>query len=1199
MATDWTSSQLAAIETKDKTLLLSAAAGAGKTSTLTERIIRAITEKYADIGSMLIVTFTRASAADLKTKIYDALTKALAEAVSDEKLYTHLTEQLIKLGSAKISTIDAFYLSAVKDNFSKLGISSAFRIADNTETELLAKAVMSEVIEDFYDTVDDFPALCECFEKIRDKEDVMEGVLLSLYQECLYAPDGIDFVRICAEDCDRYASLDFLSSSFGKVLKNYLTLTINGFLVNYDNALKAIENEKKVMEAYYATLNNDRVFCVNAKLYLESDECTYAGLVDMFNKYEQQEFDGSVRGKDISENSLFCKDLRSKFKKAVDDVRNSYLCYSPTDMTRFFESTSKNLFLMHRALCAFSQRYSDEKKKRNILELSDVRRYAYDLFVDKDKNATETAKAYASQFTDIYIDEYQDVDPVQDLIFQKISTPTNRFMVGDIKQSIYSFRGAEPSLFAGYRSDFVKHGTPEAENALSETIFMSENFRCNKAVIDFTNLVCGRLFFSCKDSIGYTKEDDLIFPENKVASPDEPKVKVTVFAQAPKKKGTVSGQKKVSSKFAEAEYIATEIERLRKDDPSLKLSEIVVLYRSSTAIPLIEERLTAHGIKTSNSESTNYFQSPDVLMVLSILNAIDNPQRDIYLMGALKSPIFEFSVEDIIGINCYGEKHYSLYDKLCIAAEDDTELGRRCKDFNDTLCHMRDMSASLPIDKFLKYLFATDAFIASGLVCDKNASGEGGNLRQLYEYARTFETGSFKGLYSFIEFINSIMESGKTVSLGSKPADDDCVSIMSIHKAKGLERKVCFICNASGDLIKSPNNHPFCFDQSVGIAMHLSDSTGFAVYESPLFNLLVLNAELKQAEEEMRVLYVALTRAKQYLYITAADGKALCDTIKKKADLLSRLDDKYFILTAGSYIEWILSATCSSYDDSFEVSFFDSDNYPEYSVPLNVEQAEQTDIDQALYEKLREKFAFEYPYELLRRVPAKLSVSRLSPTALDDKDDAKDAIPQKKSPPVPAFFLPKVSAATAAERGTATHLFLQFCDFDFAAKHGAEETINMLVEKGFLPSNAGELIYKDEVQAMLSSDLMQKILSAKKIIREQRFNMLIPIRELTTDQKLISQVGDRTTAVQGVIDLIIIENDGSIGLYDYKTDRIKKEQEATSQLNKSHALQLSYYARAVEYLFGKKPDRVAVYSTVLAKLVDIDICALALPHDIL
>jgi ATP-dependent helicase/nuclease subunit A len=516
------------------------------------------------------------------------------------------------------------------------------------------------------------------------------------------------------------------------------------------------------------------------------------------------------------------------------------------------------------------------------------------------------------------------------------------------------------------------------------------------------------------------------------------------------------------------------------------------------------------------------------------------------------------------------------------------------------------MSASLPIDKFLKHLFATDAFVASGLVCDKNASGEGGNLKQLYEYARTFESGSFKGLYNFIEFINNIIENGKTLELGASNPDTDCVSLMTIHKSKGLEFPVCFICNAASSMhSQGDKRSAFCFEYGEGIAMDLSDSTGFAKYPSPLVNILRLRKTIKQTEEEMRILYVAMTRARENLYITAHHSRTTMQTAVEKAKTLSMLDDRYFILSADSYLDWVLSSAYSSSEDCFDIKYYTPSDLPSFEdIVIPEETIQNEEIDTELYSALKQKFAFVYPYKMLKRLPAKLSVSRLSPDVLDEADTSADLFAEKKPTQIPDFFLGKQSRATAAQRGTATHLFLQFCNFEYAIEHGIDNALDMLIEKGFLPRDIAELIYKEDLEKLLSSELIQKLIDAKRVYREQRFNMFLPAKLLTKDQALIEIIDDRHTAVQGVIDLITVDRDGKISLYDYKTDRLTREELsddslAAKRMNDTHALQLSYYAHAVKFLFGKAPDRVAVYSTCAAKLYDIELVDLSIPPDIL
>ncbi|MBQ9112277.1 MAG: UvrD-helicase domain-containing protein [Clostridia bacterium] len=1207
----WTPAQLSAINTKNKTLLLSAAAGSGKTTTLTERIIRSLIEQKADISDMLIVTFTRASANDLRAKIFKELSRALANDPTDR----HLTSQLVKLGGARISTIDAFYLSAVRQNFATLGLSSSFRIADSSETALLAKSVMSDVVNKFYDTDADFPALCECFEKIRDAEDIMEGVLLGLYSDCLYTPEGVEYLRICADDMLKDSGRDLFDTVYGRVLKDFSVGMLSDYLEHYEKALGYMTDDEYMMRSYYDRFDADRLFMIRALNALtgKNGDGSYAQICSIFASHAFAKL-GTIKAKNATERTLFCKNLRNSFKDSFKSLRTEFYEYSPDSFSKFFEYTAKNLRLLYNVLTEFEERYMEEKRRRNILELADVKRYALRLFCGDDGNPTDIAKIYAEQFSDIYIDEYQDVDPVQDLIFRCIATPRNRFMVGDIKQSIYSFRGAEPKLFAEYRAKFPNHGTQESEDADCETIFMSENFRCAKPVINFTNLVCSDIFAACGDSIGYTHDDDLVFrkklPEG---APPSEKVTVAYFAKAPvtdTENTCDEDEIAIKASEAEAKYIAYEIKRLlesgkNQDGEPYKPGDIAVLFRNKSSATHIADALTRLNIKSTATDSTAYFENPDVLMVLCILNAVDNPQRDIHLAGALRSPIYGFTLDDILRINSFGCDADSLYDKLCLAAVTDSDIGRKCKKFNDTLCGLRSMSVSLPIDKFLKKLFASDAFVASGLVCEKSTTGEGGNLQRLYEYARTFEAGSFKGLYNFIEFINTIIENGASLEVTGQDISPDCVTLTTIHKSKGLEFPVCFVCNAASRFKTGDKDSSLSFEYDIGVAIDLADETGFARYASPLKKILDLYTKLRYTEEEMRVLYVAMTRAKEKLYITGNYPQRLITNVMPAAEFDAQFNSRYNIISASSYMDWVLPATCAAEDDSdFEVLGFTPESVPDLTADTTEAEEEKASINRELYDRLREKFAYEYPYKELKKVPSKLSVSRLSPDALDEDDGCVELFETDKKTVIPDFFLPVPSRSSAAERGTATHLFLQFCDFGYAKKHGIGATLDMLVAKRFIPEDMAKLLYMEDLEKLLDSELTESILSAKRVIREQRFNMLLPTSEFTQDKDLKANVRDMKTAVQGVIDLILIDGNGRICLYDYKTDRLTRveladDSLAAERMNRTHGLQLSYYARAVQYLFGKAPDRVAVYSTCSAKLYDITPTELSIPHDIL
>ncbi len=1212
METKWTAAQQAAISQKNKTLLLSAAAGSGKTTTLTERIIRSITDKDcpADISKMLIVTFTRASAADLKTKIFTAVSNAL----SIDPTNKHLASQLVKLGSAKISTIDSFYLNEVRQNFSSLGLSSSFRIADESETVLIANTVMSDIINKFYDTEEKFSLLCESFEQVKSNEGLLEEILLELYSDCMHTPEGVEYLRICAERERTSKTVDFLQTSYGKILIEQLIPFFSDYLSVFKKILDEMVDDDVVYKAYYDAFNADRLLCIKAVNILEKkcSDCSYDDLTKLLLNYSHPAL-GRLSSKNASEATEFYKEFRNAFKDELAAVKKTYAGYSSIDFTEFFERTATNLDVLYRVLKEFDEEYMSEKFKRNILELTDVKRYALQLFANSDGTPTQIAQALSQQYSDIYIDEYQDVDPVQDLIFRCISTPHNRFMVGDIKQSIYSFRGARPQLFSDYRASFPIHGSANAEGSDAATLFMSENFRCAKPVIDFTNLVCSDIFKACGSSIGYTDEDNLVYakkqPDN---APDEPKVQVALFAKNAKNLISADDISTLPSSIdAECMYIVNEIKRLLKsekkqDGTPIVPGDIAILFRSKNVGKQIFDALSAAGIMTTQTESAHYFSNPDVLMMLCILNAVDNPQRDVHLAGAMRSPIFGFTLEDLLLINEYGASSHSLYDKVCLCSEDTGELCARCLEFLDILEQWRSISVSMPIDKFLSRIFATDVFIASGLLSEKNAFGEGGNIKRLYEYARTFEAGSFKGLYNFIEFINSLIESGKTLKTQTDSFSRDCVTLTTIHKSKGLEFPVCFVCRAASSFNVTRSSN-LTFSYGKGVAMVLSDETGFAYYNSPLKKLLDLDKNSLEIQEEMRVLYVALTRAKERLYVTGSYSTATMPNILKKASFMAQLRSPFYLLTANSYMDWILPALkLNTTQECAEISAFTTDELSKFNIPNEItdNNPEIYAPNLKLYDTLRQKFAFEYPHLSKHRIPAKLSVSHLSPDVLDNTDTALELFDNEKNPIVPEFFLDKPKRASAVERGTATHLFLQFCDFNMLKNSGVEETLATLTDKGFISNKISECVYLDELSRFCNSELMSEILTADKIIREQRFNLLLEADCFSQDKNIISDLRGESIAVQGVIDLIVITHDGEIHLYDYKTDRLTSEELsdpilANKHLNNIHGMQLSYYATAVERIFGKAPSRVAIYSTHAARLYDIKSLSIKLPHDIL
>lgn len=1206
MEKKWTAAQLAAMNTVDQTLLVSAAAGSGKTATLTQRIINRLTDKDspADISNMLIVTFTHAAADELKNRIFSALSAELAKSPSNR----HLTTQLIKLGSARICTIDAFYLDLIRRNFATLGISPSFRIADPAELDILATDVMEDTIEYFYETDECFPALAECLTGTRSA-DHLGDVFLGLSDRAASLPEGIDFLRDNAQKTKEAAESgkDFLSTPFGEILRA--------------QSLDAIRHCEAIMkeavdfascEDYRSTLlpsfAYDLDFCQKLIGTLSHPTEAYSRTKQLLEAFAPVRLK-PLKDKTTEESEQF-KALRKDVVDKIRDLKKSAFSKSEETIRRAMTDTARYTEILYRLLAEYEQRMGEEKKRRNVMDFNDVRRQTLRLLVEADGTPTEIAKQYALEFSEIYIDEYQDVDRVQDSIFRSIAKPNNRFMVGDIKQSIYGFRGAEPSLFADYRAAFPAKDSAEAKSSDSAAIFMSENFRCDQTVIDFTNTVCGRIFSACGESIGYcAKNDDLRHAKpNPSESYVSPKVQVTVLNPNGNEEEEI-----MESKELEAEYIAAEIAHLlreekKADGSPIREGDIAVLFRSRSMSPYLTEALRKRGILTSESDGERYFESPDVLMVLCLLNTVDNPHRDIFLTGTLRSPLFGFSMDELITIRSFADPSYSLYDALLLRMEETDDLAKKIRNFVTVLDEYRSLSVSLPVDRFLRILFESERFVSTGFVTVQNDAGDGGNLLRLYEYARTFENGSFKGLYNFIEFINTIIEEGKKLKVPPKGQSPDRVNLMTIHQSKGLEFPVCFVCNTAARFNDSDAKESLLFEYPHGIAMKIGDSTGFARINTPMREALATANINRQREEEMRVLYVALTRARERLYVTAStssDQEKLMAEAAKHAAFCTR----HTILRCNSYLKWILISFADPHalPESATLSFLGREAILNCDpLPEEDRKSEAIDeIDMELYESLSAQYAFSYPHRDLGRIPAKLSVSRLSPHVLDEQDDALEIFETEEHVEIPDFFLGNgPTPPKATERGTATHLFLQFCDFQRATVIGAREELARLVEERFLPQNIADMVYVEELDRFLQSDLVRRIKTAKTVIRERRFNLYMDSEAFTANSDLKRSLQGEKLAVQGVIDLILIDKEDRICLFDYKTDRLSREERndpvlATEKMNRLHGLQLSYYAYAAEKLFGRPCHQICVYSTHSGALYDITATSPCLPENTL
>ena len=1212
MEPKWTDKQLQAITTRNKTILVSAAAGSGKTATLTERIVSKLTGKtytenennennnvkLSNIDKMLVVTFTRPSAADLKRKISDAISKELAKDPANE----HLSKQLILLESANISTIDSFYLNIVKSNFQRLGIPSNFRLGDDTEMDLLRKEIMEDIIERHYDLSEDsvnpFIPFVENFVSAKNSEKLSE-IFLALENKLYSTIDGLDTIMRFANELENDAKCDFFQSRQGKIIYEYVKSGVNYYHSALEKCCDIIEADENASVAYLPALLHDRDFFAEYKEVLK--EQNYASAREKsfsLGKKNLKSLDKKFLTPEISA----CKSLKAEGRKFIDTINKKYYPYDENEVKDMMLKTREILISLYTILTEFSEAALNEKIKRKVFGFNDIRRFAYKLLTNEDGSPSDIAITYREQFEEIYIDEYQDVDAMQDKMFSLISNGNNRFMVGDIKQSIYSFRNADSNVFAGYKKSFPDF--EKSQNSDSALIFMSNNFRCDKNVIDFTNKVFEFLFGYCGENIEYTPDDKLILSKKEegrtLPSPDVI-IKVITSDKTAKDDGDDEGEDDADENDemleinSEALWIASEINRLinneyKADGSKIEPRDIAVIMSTSTHAKDVAKALALYNIPCSDNSKYDLFSTPDVLLAISLLSTIDNPHKDIPLAATLYSPIFGYTMDELIEIRNSADSKASLFEALRDYNGENESIKEKNAYFIDKLTSYREFASSVSIDKLLNHLYR-DLSMTSLLGVNQQ------NLTRLYEMARRFEAGSFKGLNNFISHINDLMINKKHPKITNEDAEGNTVKMVTAHKSKGLEFPVCFIYNIQSRFNTDDIKPNLLYHARAGIALKFALEGGMAQLNNPIREAVALEMKNAQTEEEMRLLYVAMTRARERLYISAHTGSHI-DKLEEKAFINSKFADKFRILKSINWLDMILasiypleSGSCYVFDsierDEIEINIGESDfeNSPKTSAVSFTQEEVAT---------LKERLEFEYPYEHLNKLPAKLSVSKLSPTVLDDIDNdaaTLESFDEAKILEIEEFFNNK-SKISSADRGTATHLFLQFCDFDNAKKNGVKEELTRLVENKFIAPQVAELINLKQIENFFKSDFFAVLENAKIMYREQRFNILLPASHFTQDEEFKSSVDEEDILVQGVIDIFFEDENGNIILCDYKTDHLlpeelKDETLVIKKMKERHGKQLEYYAMAIERFLGKAPDKILIYSLPFGEAIEI------------
>jgi ATP-dependent helicase/nuclease subunit A len=895
------------------------------------------------------------------------------------------------------------------------------------------------------------------------------------------------------------------------------------------------------------------------------------------------------RGVIPTQEALFYREARDEFKEEYKSLCEKIFIFGGG-------ACEEGAKLLHRALSdlyefikIYKRRLDAEKRRRHSISFADIEHKALALVANKNGEPTELALSMREDFDEIYIDEYQDTNEVQDKIFTALSKGDNRFVVGDIKQCIYAFRSADPSIFEELIGRSEKYTADSS--AKEKKIFLSQNFRSTDEILEFSNAVFemqmergGVMAYGADERLrGTGKHGD--------------KVHIAVCLREFSEEGD-----------PEADYVTRKIKELiehgkKSDGSPITPADIVIILRSMGKAEKFRTSLTECGIPCEEMAQERFFETPEVLLAVSLLNVIDNPERDIYLAAVLKSPLYGVTLAELMYIRRYRTSG-SLFDALRVFTEEnDFAKGKR---FIADYERYREAARAKPCDELIWQIYLEKEILTLVTVREDDGTGAReaarANLIALYNYARTFSGGSFRGLYDFLAFISDVIENGTKIDIPGTGGEASCVRIITAHASKGLEYPVCFVSGCGSELNKRDASSDTIMEKELGIVPRIAASYGLERVNTPQRASAALAIEKSACAEEMRVLYVALTRAKEKLFIT---GEIHGDVEKNKVkyDILPEHGRSHFeyageffspysAANSGSFLEMILPAVAGRKDIcTSEICVYGG------FLTAEKENASETEAEKGLTfyaaKKLIEKrFSFRYPAEALCSVPSKLSVSRLYPDVLDEDDTSAELEMQAEAEtdvPKPKFMLAEAGKASGAQKGNATHLFMQFFDFDSVEKLGIEGEIERLTREKFIFPSDAELVNKYALRRFFSHELAHKMRRSTRVYREKRFIINYPAENFSENEEMRESLRGEKLLVQGIIDCAFFDEHGELILVDYKTDSFYgvSEKEAEAELIARHSRQISYYKYACRELFGVACAHAYIYSFALNKTIEI------------
>ena len=1182
------------------------------------------------------MTFTNAAASEMRERVLDAIYKKLDEDSENE----NLQRQITLLNMASICTIDSFCLDVVKNNFYELeNVSPNFRIADTPEIELLKQEILDELFENKYLSEDkDFTKLINTYTSYRD-DTPLKDLILSIYGYISSSPYPLKWLNEKIEmfNIKNELDKDFSQTPWGKVLLEEMDEELTDDIAILTDSIEGLEYESD-LEEFKQTIESDIKQLTILKEHLNNWDKSYEIAQNIkFITWPRKKVESEIKDeiKSIRDN------VKKKFNKKISKIFVSDSKQSNQDIFDMYDILKK----LENLIIEFDEIFSKKKRDKNIVDFTDIEHFALNILVKGVETTTdekgekhekiiktEVAKKYTDKFEEIAIDEYQDSNLVQEFILSSISRGNNMFMVGDVKQSIYRFRQAMPKLFLDKYSNYkpVENDT----NCIGRKIQLFKNFRSRENVLDFTNLIFKDIMSQKLGEVDYTKDEYLNFgAEDYKKINQNLKTEIDIIDVKP----TDETEEYLSNKYSEnigdneeseeelehlenieieAKYVARKIKNLidskyqvydRKKETfrDIAYKDIAILLRSTKdKASIYEQELIKLDMPVFADSNQEYLDSIEIQTIMSLLKIIDNPMQDIPLVTVLRSNIGKFTDNELVEIRL-SDKYDNFYNCMQKAKVDvNSQLKEKIEKFLNQIDLWRKEQEYLSLDELIWKIYSdTGYYNYVGLM--PNGNLRQANLKMLFERAKKYETASFKGLYNFINFIEKLkINSGDLSSAKIIGENDDVIRIMSIHKSKGLEFPVVFLVNTNKQFNEQDiRKNPVLLHQELGIGAKYINYNAQVQYDTLTREAIKNVVRNENISEEMRILYVALTRAKEKLIITGIsnDYQKQLEDIEQQKNIYARKDGKInpiLVKKYKSYLDWILLVYLyeqSNTEDLLELNRVEPSSVLENKkqdieqertskniIDMLNKKANKNDVNQ-----VRNQIEYEYPNKLAIDIPTKSSVTKIKQMKQKqlgvDFESMENEVEQEKSIifEKPKFLQDeKENKITSAQKGTLTHLCLQRLnpkeEYDFDKIKSLIQNLEM---NQIITEKESEAINPYKILQFTKSEIWNQLKNSKEYYQEKPFYINVPANQIY-DEDIKENI-----LVQGIIDLYFVNESGQVVLVDYKTDYVENGNEI--ELVDKYKSQMDLYKKALESALGIKVDKVYIYSVYLDKEIEI------------